>query len=59
MQAYASSSGGVMFIPETIERKSAKKSYKAMIKDSGAKIQPRKSSFFGKRKAETKVSKAA
>lgn len=57
MNAVSCSSGGVMFIPEEIERGAKSVSYKEFVKEENAQLQKRK--LFGRKKAEGKSSCAA
>lgn len=56
MRACSTASGGVMFIPDEIERKSCKVSYKELVPETSAA--PKKS-LFGRRKETDKNLQAA
>lgn len=55
MKAYSSASGGVIFVPEDIERKPNSISYKEFLKQEQAE---KKVGVFGKKKVKTEKRRA-
>ena len=52
MRACSSASGGVFFIPDEIERKSAPVSYRDLVKEERDKNEGENASLFGKKPSE-------
>lgn len=55
MKAYSSASGGVIFVPEEIERATNSVSYKEFVKEEKAE---KRVGLFGRKKAKVKATEA-